>query len=136
MNQRKSCRRKAGEVDEFIKLTTTADIAQGGMKAVSLDDHELLVANIDQEYFIADARCPHVGGHLPDGVLDGTILTCPRHHSRFDLRDGRVIRWTDWEGMQLSIGRLLRHPRPLRTYAVKLVGDDLYVGPEKPPAAV
>ena len=29
------------------------------------------------------------------GKLDGTIVTCPRHYSQFDLADGRVVRWTD-----------------------------------------
>jgi len=122
-------------MDDFIKLTTAADLQDGGMKGVMIEDHELLVAKVGGEYFIADAHCPHMGGHLPDGRLDGTILTCPRHHSRFDLRDGTVIRWTDWEGAQLSIGKLLRHPRPLRTYEVKVEGDDIFVGPQKAPGS-
>ena len=123
-------------MEDFIRLTTTDGIDAGGMKSASLDGHEWLVANVGGEYYIADAHCPHMGGHLPDGVLEGTILTCPRHHSQFDLRDGRVIRWTDWEGAQLGIGKLLRHPRPLRTYAVTIEGHDILVGPEKaPPAA-
>jgi 3-phenylpropionate/trans-cinnamate dioxygenase ferredoxin subunit len=123
-------------MSDFIKLTTTAGIEGGGMKAVTLDEHELLVAKIGAEYFVADARCPHMGGHLADGTLEGTIVTCPRHHSRFDLRDGSVVRWTDWEGAALSVGKLLRHPRPLRTYSVKVDGDEIYMGPEKPPVAV
>jgi 3-phenylpropionate/trans-cinnamate dioxygenase ferredoxin component len=123
-------------VDDYIPLTTTEGIETGGMKAVSLDGHEMLVAHAGDEYFIADARCPHMGGHLPDGKLDGTILTCPRHHSQFDLADGHVVRWTDWEGVKLDVGRLLRHPRPLRTYAVKVEGTNILVGPENaPPAA-
>jgi 3-phenylpropionate/trans-cinnamate dioxygenase ferredoxin component len=121
-------------MDGFIRLTTTDGIEGGGLKSASLDDHELLVANAEGAYFIADARCPHMGGFLPDGTLEGTVLTCPRHHSQFDLRDGRVLRWTDWHGAKLTIGELLRHPRPLRTYEVKIEGADVYVGPEnKPP---
>ncbi|MBE3076371.1 MAG: AAA family ATPase, partial [Actinobacteria bacterium] len=58
------------------------DLAQlkeesGGMKAASIDEHEMLVAHVGDEYFISDARCPHMGGHLPDGKLEGTVLTCP-----------------------------------------------------------
>jgi 3-phenylpropionate/trans-cinnamate dioxygenase ferredoxin subunit len=122
-------------VGEFIKLTTVASLADGGMKVASLDGHEMLVAHAGEEYFVADARCPHLGGHLAEGILEGTIVTCPRHHSRFDLRDGRVVRWTDWQGATLGVAKLLRHPRPLRTYAVKVEGDDLLVGPEKAPPA-
>jgi 3-phenylpropionate/trans-cinnamate dioxygenase ferredoxin component len=120
-------------MEGFIQLTTTEGIEAGGMKSASIDDHEFLVANIGGEYFISDAKCPHMGGHLPDGKLEGTVLTCPRHHSQFDLRDGRNLRWTDWEGAQLTIGKLLKHPRPLRTYEVELEGTEVWVGPEKAP---
>jgi 3-phenylpropionate/trans-cinnamate dioxygenase ferredoxin subunit len=120
-------------MDEFLRLTTTDGIEEGGIKGASLDGHELLVANADGEYYIADARCPHMGGHLVDGTLEDTVLTCPRHHSQFDLTDGQVIRWTDWEGATLGIAKMLRHPRPLRTYAVAVEGKDILVGPEKPP---
>lgn len=93
----------------------------------------MLVARVEDEYFVTDARCPHLGGHLDEGTLEGSIVTCPRHHSRFDLRDGRVVRWTDWEGAVLSVGKLLRHPRPLRTYAVRVEDGSIMVGPEKAP---
>jgi 3-phenylpropionate/trans-cinnamate dioxygenase ferredoxin component len=120
-------------MDDLINLTTTAGIETGGMKVASLDGHEMLVAHVGEEYFVADARCPHMGGHLVDGVLEGTIVTCPRHHSQFDLKDGRVIRWTDWQGATLGMAKLLRHPRPLRTYVVKVEGDVVMVGAEKSP---
>lgn len=123
-------------MDDFIQLTTAEGLEVGGLKAVSLEGHEMLVARVGDEYFIADAKCPHMGGHLPEGTLEGPILTCPRHHSQFDLRDGHVVRWTDWEGATLGVAKLLRHPRPLRTYAVKIQGDNILLGPEKaPPAA-
>lgn len=120
-------------MEEFIRLTTTEGIEAGGMKSAELDGHEMLVAHAGDDYFVADARCPHMGGHLADGTLEGTILTCPRHHSQFDLVDGRVIRWTDWEGATLGMAKLLRHPRPLRTYAVAIEVADILVGPEKAP---
>jgi 3-phenylpropionate/trans-cinnamate dioxygenase ferredoxin subunit len=123
-------------MDDFVTLTTVGDMAPGTLKAAPLGRREYLVARVGGEYFVSDARCPHLGGNLPDGTLEGTILTCPRHNSQFDLRDGRVVRWTKWHGATLSIAKAVRHPRPIRTYAVKVEGDTLLVGPEKsPPAA-
>lgn len=122
-------------MEDFIHLTTTEGIEAGGMKAASLENHEFLVANVEGEYFISDAKCPHLGGHLPDGTLEGTTLTCPLHHSQFDLRDGRVIRWTDWKGATSTIGKLFRHPRPLRIYEVKVDGAEVLVGHQKVPPA-
>ena len=122
-------------MEDLIRLTTTEGIQEGGIKSASLDGHELLVANVAGEYYIADGRCPHMGGHLPDGTLEGTVLTCPRHHSQFDLTDGHVVRWTDWEGAKAGVAKLLRHPRPLRTYSAAIEGANVMMGPEKAPPA-
>jgi nitrite reductase (NADH) small subunit len=37
-----------------------------------------------------DARCPHAGGPLQDGLLCGTRVTCPLHLRRVDLDTGEV----------------------------------------------
>ncbi len=120
---------------DFTHLTTTEGIENGGVKTARLENHELLVANAGGRYFISDARCPHMGGHLVRGDLEGTVITCPVHHSQFDLEDGRVLTWTDWGGAALTIGKLLRPPRPLHTYEVRVDGSDVFVGPRKAPPA-
>jgi 3-phenylpropionate/trans-cinnamate dioxygenase ferredoxin subunit len=55
-----------------------------------------------------------MGGNLSQGTLEGTVLTCPRHHSQFYLVDGHVISWTDFSGLKKSIGKLFKSPRPLK----------------------
>jgi 3-phenylpropionate/trans-cinnamate dioxygenase ferredoxin subunit len=118
---------------EFIEVAVADEFADGALRQVEVDGHELLVARAAGEFFITDNRCPHLGGRLSKGALEGTVLTCHLHHSQFDLRDGRVLRWTDWSGPVLTIAELARHPRPLRTYEVRVEDDRVYVGPEKPP---
>lgn len=117
-------------MEVLAPLTNVSDMAPGSMKLASLEGDEYLVARVGDEYFVTESRCPHMGGHLEKGVLEGTVLTCPRHKSQFDLRDGRVIRWTDWHGTTLKIAQAVKHPRPLRTYAVFLEGDTLLIGAE------
>ncbi len=41
----------------------------------------------DRLHAIRDA-CPHAGASLADGVLDGSVITCPRHGSQFDVITG------------------------------------------------
>ena len=117
----------------FREVVDAEAVPEGSMQTVELDGHELLIARVADQWHVADNRCPHMGGHLAQGVLDGTIVTCPRHHSQFDLTDGRVLRWTDWKGVVLSVGELLRHPRPLRIYEVKVERGKVLVGPQKAP---
>lgn len=42
-------------------------------------------------YAVAD-HCPHAGATISEGDLAGTVLTCPRHGSQFDVRTGERMR--------------------------------------------
>jgi 3-phenylpropionate/trans-cinnamate dioxygenase ferredoxin component len=119
-----------------IGLTTTEGFEDGTMREVDLERDQFLVSRVGDQYYITDARCPHMGGELAYGELDGTIVTCPRHHSQFDVRDGSVVRWTDWSGMALSVAKLARHPRPIRAYECKIEDGMIWVGPQKMHAEV
>jgi 3-phenylpropionate/trans-cinnamate dioxygenase ferredoxin subunit len=119
----------------FVNLIAASEVLEGVMKEVESDGHPLLVANVGGRYLVADARCPHLGGHLAEGVLAGAIVTCPRHHSQFDLTDGHVVRWTDFAGAVLTIAELARHPRPLRVYEAVVENGSVMVGRQKNPVA-
>jgi 3-phenylpropionate/trans-cinnamate dioxygenase ferredoxin component len=120
-------------MSDFIDVASTDGFEDGEMLQATVDGHELLVARIGDEFLIADARCPHLRGHLAKGILEGTVVTCPLHHSQFDLADGHCVRWTDWSGPVKTMGELARHPRPLRVYESDVKDGMVRVGPEKPP---
>ena len=123
-------------MNDFIELASVQGMVDGTMTQVDADGHQFLVAKVKGRFYVTDARCPHLHGHLARGVLEGTILTCPVHHSQFDIADGHVVRWTDFQGAVKTVADLVRHPRPLRTYASKVEGDVIFVGPENiPPSA-
>jgi 3-phenylpropionate/trans-cinnamate dioxygenase ferredoxin subunit len=114
-------------MSEFIDVFSTSDIPTGTMKKTTIGGHQILLARVGERYFSADNLCPHMGGDLSQGTLNGTIVTCPRHHSQFDLTDGHVIRWTDWTGLKLSTAKILKPPRPLKMHEVKLEGERILV---------
>jgi 3-phenylpropionate/trans-cinnamate dioxygenase ferredoxin subunit len=103
----------------LVDVGASDDLAPGTMKAVNIDGRELLLARVGDVFYAADERCPHMRGHLARGVLQGSIVQCPVHGSRFDLTDGRVARWTKATGVALGLVKALRSPRPLKTYPVK-----------------
>lgn len=111
----------------FVEVAKTGELADGSMKQVSVGGHEILLARVGERYYSADNRCPHMGGNLSRGTLVGTVVSCPRHHSQFDLSDGQVVRWTDWTGILLATGKILKSPRPIKTHDVKLEGDRILV---------
>lgn len=120
-------------MNEFVDAGAADQLADGAMATVKAGEREILLARVGDRYFAAESRCPHMRGELSQGTLEGTIVTCPVHHSRFDLEDGRVVRWTDWSGIMLSMTKVLRGPRPLAVYEVKVEDGRVLVGSEHKP---
>lgn len=106
-------------MEDFVEVANIDDLADGQMRMVKLGDKELVLARIGDDFYAADNHCPHMGGNLSAGTLSGKIITCPLHHSQFDITDGSVVRWTDWSGIPLSVAKLIKSPHPLTTYRTR-----------------
>ena len=76
---------------EYVRVAGKADIADGKMRKVTLHDKEILIANVDGNYYAIGNECTHYGGDLSQGTLEGNIVTCPNHKSRFDVTSGKVV---------------------------------------------
>jgi len=112
---------------EFIEVAGADAVKDGGMIKVNAAGKDLLLARAGDRYYAADDRCPHLGGSLSQGTLEGSVVTCPRHGSQFDLADGHMIRWTAWTGFKQSMARTLKSPRDITTYEVKVEGGKVFV---------
>ncbi len=111
----------------LVEVSKTTEIKDRTMKAVSVDEHEILIARVGDKYYASDNRCPHMGGKLSQGELEGTVVTCPLHSSRFDLKTGEVVRWLKGTGFLSKVGKALKSPKPLTTYNVKVEDDRVMV---------
>jgi 3-phenylpropionate/trans-cinnamate dioxygenase ferredoxin subunit len=118
---------EGGKVSDFIPVAIVTDVKDGTMKKIMVEGYEFLLARIQERYYCTDAYCPHLGGDLSQGTLAGTVLTCPLHHSQFDITDGRILQWTDLSGTILTAAKNQRPPRSLRTYPVKIEGNSILV---------
>lgn len=45
--------------------------------------------NVDGAFYAMDGICPHQGGPLAKGCLDGFTVACPWHGWQFDVATGR-----------------------------------------------
>jgi len=116
-----------GNTGNFVPAGKTNELEDGTMKAVLAQGREILLARVGNNYYAADNRCPHMGGKLSQGKLKGTVVTCPRHGSQFDLNDGRVVRWLKTPGLISMVSKALKLSRPLTTYRVKVEDDTILV---------
>ena len=67
------------------------------------------VFNVGGNFCATQAKCPHRGGALAPGKLEGSTITCPLHGSQFNVCTGQVLR-----GPAID---------PLITYEVAVEGD-------------
>jgi len=111
----------------FVPVAKTSELKNGAMKQVNVQGHELLIAQVGDKYYVTNNRCLHMGGNLSQGKLEGTIVTCPRHGSQFDLKDGRVVRWLKGSGVVSSMTKALEGDKQLGTYKVKTEGNSIMV---------
>jgi len=105
---------------QFITVGDTGEYADGTMKEVVVEGREILIARIGGTFYAVDSRCPHLGGKLANGTLEGTVVTCPRHGSQFDITSGRVVRWLRGSGLTSALGKVFKAPKPLHTFKVKI----------------
>ena len=95
----------------WVKIVAESEICdtihpfQAGKKRIA-------VARLEGHLYAFDGLCPHVAGPMHRAEVQGTIVTCPFHAWRFDLRQN---------------GREIHDYRPLETYALRVEGGDVYV---------
>ena len=71
----------------------TTEIIPGQMKKVSVNGNEILVINIEGNYFAIDDTCTHAGATLSEGKLEDSTITCDWHGAKFDCKNGKLIKF-------------------------------------------
>lgn len=105
---------------KLVKIAQTAELSAGNKKKISLDDKEILLVNIDNTYYAINNKCPHMGGSLYDGTLEGSTVVCPRHGSMFDVKTGKNI-----QGAKIAFVKI--NVRDVESYPVKVEGNDILI---------
>jgi 3-phenylpropionate/trans-cinnamate dioxygenase ferredoxin component len=76
---------------DYVKVAETSEVPIGTMKKAEVDGTEILVANVNGNYYAISNKCSHMGTPLSEGVLQGNIVTCRKHHAQFDVTTGKVV---------------------------------------------
>lgn len=76
---------------KLVKVGSVADIPPGSAKLVEVEGKRIAVFNVGGRYYAIDDTCPHRGGPLSEGTLQGEVVTCPWHGSKFNVTTGAVL---------------------------------------------
>jgi len=73
---------------EFVKVAKKSEIPADMGKAVEVNGREIALFKIGGKLCAIDSICPHQGGPLAEGGIDGNIVMCPWHGWSFDATTG------------------------------------------------
>lgn len=72
----------------LVKVGPLSDLPAGAMKEIERGEVTYAVCNIEGQLHCIEGTCPHAGGPLGQGTLNGNYVTCPWHGFEFDCRTG------------------------------------------------
>ena len=73
-----------------IDIALAKDVERGKMISVEKNGKDILIANVDGNYYAIGNVCTHMGCKLSEGTLSGNTVQCPCHGSIFNLKTGEV----------------------------------------------
>jgi nitrite reductase/ring-hydroxylating ferredoxin subunit len=97
-----------------IVVGKTSDIpAQKSIKTM-IDGKEIMVVNIDGNYYAMDDSCTHSGASLSEGKIDGSKVICGWHSAEFDCKTGKLLKFP-------------AKIRDIKSYKVVIESDNVFV---------
>src|SRR5262245_32562890 len=103
------------------RAASLKSIPEDGVLGVELDGAPLALYNLDGRIYATHGICTHVMAILAEGWIEDGKIECPLHQGQFDIRSGKALCSPVTED--------------LRTYAVRVDGNDILVDVSQPGAA-
>jgi nitrite reductase (NADH) small subunit/3-phenylpropionate/trans-cinnamate dioxygenase ferredoxin subunit len=71
-----------------IQVARVGEVGEGQARVVEVDGRSIAVFNVAGQFYAIDNVCPHRGGPLGEGDVEGKIVVCPWHAWRWDVTTG------------------------------------------------
>jgi len=96
----------------WIRIGAVSDVPAGECRVYEAGENRVAVFNVEGALHAIDNSCMHRGGPLNEGMIEGSIVTCPWHHWSYDVRTGKTTMSED-----LSV----------KKYPIEVRGEDLFI---------
>ena len=115
---------QADEVSPWVAVAHVTELSPASARVVRAAGLELALIRTPEGFFALANACPHTGGPLGEGLVQGHTVTCPLHGWQFDGKTGTCLTEE-------------KQP-PQRCYAVKVERGQVWVEVPvvRPPAAL
>ena len=71
-----------------VPVANINEVPPGSCRSVEADGIGVAVCNVDGTVYVVENTCPHAGGPLGEGSMDGELIECPWHGWRYNVRTG------------------------------------------------
>jgi nitrite reductase/ring-hydroxylating ferredoxin subunit len=105
---------------DYVEIAQGDQIAAGTMKSFLVNGKDILLVNYDGKFYALGGKCTHAGEDLSKGKLEGKIVTCAAHGSKFDVTTGISV-----AGPKIGFLRLKTANEPV--YEIKVEGNSIKV---------
>ena len=77
--------------ERFTAVIDESELQEGKPARVIADGVAVCLVKLGEKIHAITDTCPHLGGPLSEGKLNGDVIQCPWHGSEFSLVDGHVV---------------------------------------------
>ena len=74
----------------FHRVVRVEEVPPGTGRVVDVAGAPVALFNVEGRFHAIANACPHQGGPLGEGFLDGCVVTCPWHFWQFDVTKGHA----------------------------------------------
>lgn len=99
---------------QWIEACEVDDVEEEDVIRFDHGDRTFAIYRTDKgEFFASDGYCTHEKFHLSNGLVMGSVIECPKHNGRFDIKTGAAKR------TPVCVD--------LRTYPIKVENDKVFI---------
>ena len=84
----------------WISVFSVDELDNGQHRVIDIDDTEVVIFKVDDNFFAMENICSHDGGEIASGVVENGEIICPRHGARFCIKTGDVKCPPAYEGVE------------------------------------
>ncbi len=108
-------------MEKFVKVCSVHEIPAGTAKMVKVKGKPVAIFNLNGTFYATDDTCPHEGGPLSDGTIEGENVSCPWHGAAFHIKSGRTL--------EPPAGEKIGPPvdKGIACYPVRIVGTEVKI---------
>jgi len=75
----------------YLPLCGASELEPGTGRRFEVGERCVALFNVEGTFFATEELCPHSGGPLSEGTLDGRRVICSWHYATFDLETGASL---------------------------------------------